>query len=241
MNIKLGNLIHGGGRRRATTESYADLGKENRQLRDDASRLDPCMCQNPGRHVEFLIRRPVGATAPVVPFGCPACLVDQLRGQHRAQLSVLTAPSAPPSPVLVPAAADVVGSAFAEPALVAVSDPRLRIVADTPSAPDESEASDVNAETQAVAVSSLWDAIGEGATTLLPAVDEPSSAVHLENAVAAVPPKPQFPPAHLVEQQLVTWRPTFAADPLAHDDLKAEVTTGGLPRASVRVQLAKAN
>jgi hypothetical protein len=165
MNIKLGNLIHGGGRRRATTESYADLGKENRQLRDDASRLDPCMCQNPGRHVEFLIRRPVGATAPVVPFGCPACLVDQLRGQHRAQLSVLTAPSAPPSPVLVPAAADVVGSAFAGPALVAVSDPRLRIVADTPPAPDESEASDVNAETQAVAVSSLWDAIGEGETT----------------------------------------------------------------------------
>jgi hypothetical protein len=205
MNIKLGNLIHGGGRRRATTESYADLGKENRQLRDDASRLDPCMCQNPGRHVEFLIRRPVGATAPVVPYGCPACLIDHLTAQHRAQMSVLTAPPVPPSELMLPAAVDTPGFEPLPDAPLRSADDRLLLMPDAPAAAEEVPIANVNEETQPVAVSDLWAAIGEGATTLLPEVDDPSSAPHLEAAAAAVPPKPTYPPAHLPERQLVPW------------------------------------
>ncbi len=253
MKISLA-LLHGGGRRRRTPESYTALEEENRALRGTASRLDPCECRRPDHHVTFLVRRPEGVPAPVVPYRCPACELDRLQAQHRAQMAVLTAPVAPPSPVLVPAAADLPGSAFVEPEPPVVADPRLRIVADTPTAPAESEAADVNADTQAVAVSALWEAIGEGETAQLPAivdpqpaapvVTEPSSAEHLERARVPVPPKPKMPPVHLVEQQLVTWKPTFApVDPLAAEDLKATVSAAAVLASpgwqSARVSLSK--
>lgn len=244
--MKLTSLFAGSGSRRRSSDSIGQLERENRSLRSDVSRLDPCECRRPDHHVTFLVRRPEGMAAPVVPYHCPACELDRLQAQHRAQLAVLTAPPAPPSPVLVPAAADLPGSAFAEPEPPAVADPRLRIVADTPTAPAESEAADVNAETQAVAVSALWDAIREGDTARLPAivdqqvtapvVAEPSSAEHLEPAHAKVPPKPPLADPVLP----VTW----GVDPdatvgFATSDLKDQVSTSALPRAGVLVQLSK--
>ncbi len=252
--MKLTSLFVGPGSRRRSTDSVIVLERENRSLRGEVSRLDPCECRRPQQHVAFLVRRPEGLPAPAVPPRCPACELDRLQAQHRAQMAVLTAPVAPPSPVLVRAAADVPGSVFAEPEPPVVADPRLRIVADTPTAPAESEAADVNADTQAVAVSALWEAIGEGETAQLPAildpqpaapvVTEPSSAEHLERARVPVPPKPKMPPVHLVEQQLVTWKPTFAkADPLAAEDLKATVSAAAVLVSpgwqSARVSLSK--
>lgn len=90
----------------------------------------------------------------------------------------------------------------------------------------------VNEKTQAVAVSSLWAAIGEDRTAMLPAVDDPSAAVHLQPAADTVPPKPRqppLPPAHLVEQQLVIWKPKLPGDPLASDDLKTVAPATGVP------------
>ena len=218
MKINL-SLIHGGGRRRRTPESQAAMERENRQLRSNAARLDPCECRARKPHVQFLVRRPDGAVAPVRPFDCPACEIDRLKGQ----LSVLTAPRAPQSPVLVPAAADVPESAFATPEPAVAADPRLRIVADTPAAPVECEAADVNAETQPVSLAAVRQAVGEGDTTQLPAVPAqgavrkvtPVTADQLQPAQAPVPPK--LPPA---QQQRVDWG-AKAVDPLACADLKA--------------------
>lgn len=221
MNIHIHNPFKGSGSRRATPESHTVLERENRQLRGDAARLDPCECHAPRQHVQFLIRRPTGTTAPERPLVCPACEIDRLRGQ----LSVLTAPRAPQSPVLVPAAADVPESAFATPEPAVAADPRLRIVADTPAAPVDCEAADVNAETQPVSLAAVRQAVGEGDTTQLPAVPEQGAvrkvaavtADQLQPAQAPVPPK--LPPAHLVRQQRVAWG-VKAVDPLACDDLK---------------------
>jgi len=227
MNIHISTLLHGRGRRRRTPESQAAMERENRQLRNDAASLDPCACHAPQPHVQFLVRRPEGASAPAAPFACPLCEIDRLNGR----LEVLTAPPAPrpQGEPLVPAPADTAGSAFATPRPAAAPDPRLRIVADTPAAPAESEGADVNAETQAVSRADLLAAMGEGDTTQLPAVpeqgavrpvvSEPSSAEHLERARVKVPPT-EFTPVHLVHQQRVDWGVKPAADPLAHDDLK---------------------
>ena len=247
MNIHIPNPFRGSGSRRITPESHTVLERENRQLRSDAGRLDPCECHADEPHVQFLVRRPDGAVAPPAPFDCPLCEINRLN----ARLSVLTAPSAPPSATTVPAPADVPGSAFAAPLPEPALDPRLRIVADTPAAPVDSEGADVNAETQAVSRADLLAAMGEGDTTQLPAVPEQGpvrrvlavTADHLEPAHADMPPK-TLVPAHLVEQQLVTWRPTFApADPLAAADLKTTVSAAAILASpgwrSERVSLSK--
>ena len=242
MNLHLRNLFAGPGGRRRPPDSIITLERDLRALRSDAALLDPCSCRCPERHIEFLVRRKEGIPAPVEPVRCPACEIERLIAQHREQLAVLTAPAAPPSPVVIPAAADVEGSAFATPVQTVVPDPRLRIIADTPPAPDDSEGADVDAETQAVEVTALRQAIGEGDTATLPAVPEPVGAVrpviattadHLEPAHAQVPPVPRQIPVHLIPQQRVTWNPfrdrDTEPDPLAGDDLKALVSPSGLP------------
>ncbi len=238
MNLHLRSLFAGPGGRRRAPDSIINLERDLRALRSDAALLDPCSCRCPERHIEFLVRRKEGIPAPVEPVRCPACEIERLIAQHRAQLAVLTAPAAPPSPVLVPAAADLEGSAFAAPQAAAdralVPDPRLRIIADTPTAPAECEGADVNAETQAVEVAALREVLGEGDTAKLPAVPEAAivtTADHLEPARAKVPPMPRDIPVHLVPQQRVTWDPfrDHEADPLAGDDLKALVSPSGLP------------
>jgi hypothetical protein len=237
MNIHLPNPFKGSGSRRITPESHVVLERENRRLRDNAARLDPCVCRAPRPHVEFLVRRPDGAIAPVHPFLCPACRIDQLN----AQLAVLTAPPAPGGPVLVPAPADVAESAFATPAPEPVPEQVLRIVADTPTAPAASEAADVNAETQQVPVAALREAVGEGDTAQFPVVPDqrsvrPVTAVtadHLEPARVNVPPKPPAARSGFADPDAVVGFSTA--------DLKQQVNAAAaaVPRPGVRVRLAK--
>ena len=249
--MKLNPFRGSGGRRRAP-DSFIVLERELRDLRGEVAGLDPCACHAPQPHVQFLVRRPEGASAPAAPFACPLCEIDRLNGR----LEVLTAPPAPrpQGEPLVPAPADTAGSAFATPRPAAAPDPRLRIVADTPAAPTESEGADVNAQTQAVSRADLLAAMGEGDTTQLPAVPEQGpvrrvlavTADQLQPAQAHVPPK--LPPAHLVKQQIVTFEPWLrpredAPDPLAADDLKATVSATAVLTVpgwrSERVSLSK--
>ena len=242
MNLHLRSFFAGPGGRRRTPDSIITLERDLRALRSDAALLDPCNCRCPERHIEFLVRRKEGIPAPVEPIRCPACEIERLIAQHRAQLSVLTAPPAPPSPVLVPAAVDTPGYRPLPDAPPLSADDHLLLMPDAPKAPVAPEAADVNAETQSVEVTALRQALGEGDTATLPAVPEPVGAVrpviattadHLEPAHAQVPPVPRQIPVHLIPQQRVTWNPfrdrDTEPDPLAGDDLKALVSPSGLP------------
>lgn len=190
--MNLTGLFHGGGRRRRSDESWDDLtgrlSETERKLAHAERLLEPlkstvCVfCQVHGR---FWVQQPV-------PVPCPWCEIGRLRGRQLTEMVI--APALPAGQPLVPAPADLPGSVFTEPEPVTPGVEAPRIVADTPAGPAESEAADVNAETQAVAVSALWEAIGEDRTTLLPAVDDPSAAPHLEPAHAEVPPMPLYKP-----------------------------------------------
>lgn len=234
MNLHLRGLFAGPGGRRRTPDSIITLERDLRALRSDAALLDPCNCRYPERHITFLVRRPEGIPAPVAPIRCPACEIERLIAQHRAQLSVLTAPPAPPSPVLVPAAVDTPGYRPLPDAPPLSADDHLLLMPDAPKAPVAPEAADVNAETQSVEVTALRQALGEGDTATLPAVPETAivtTADHLEPAHAKVPPRDI--PVHLIPQQRVTWNPFRDRDTmpnsLAGDDLKALASPSSLP------------
>lgn len=248
MNIHIPHLFKGPGARRRTPESQAAMERENRQLRGDAARLDPCACRAARPHVQFLVRRPDGASPSVEPLDCPACEIDRLN----SRLSVLTAPSAPPSALLLPAAVDSPDFQPLPAAPLVSADNHLLIMPDAPEATETVPIVDVTAETQATDVQALRDAIGLGDTATLPAVrDEPQGAVRrvlpitadqLRPARADVPPK--LPPAHLVKQQRVTFEPWLrpredAPDPLAADDLKTKAPAGDTTLRGIPVQFAK--
>jgi hypothetical protein len=230
--MSLSSILHGGGRRRRTVEHPLELERLNRDLRNEAARLDPVECRTPDRHVEFLVRRPAGAPAPVLPLRCPACEIERREAQYRAQLSVLTAPQIPPGHVLVAAPADLPGSAFGEPE--AQSEPvteELRIVADTPTAPAECEAADVNAQTQATDVTALRAAVGLSDTAVLPVVAMPPEQPREPVDTSAV----RLEAARMVPQ---------LADPdrlvgFATSDLKDAVTVASLPGRSIAVRLTQ--
>ena len=206
MNIKLGNLLHGGGTRRKSDESWADLQRQLSYAQYLLKTLNGAVrntCQA-GLHGPFWV-------VQKTPVPCPWCEIGRLRAAQVAQ--VVIAPALPAGQPRVPAAVDRPDFQPLPDAPLTSADDRLLLMPDAPVAAEEVPIADVNAETQAVAVSDLWKTIGEDATTLLPAVvapvlpvvAEPSSSGHMEPARVDTPPDPRLPPAHLVEQQLVTW------------------------------------
>lgn len=173
-------------------------------------------CSCPQRlHPPFLIR-----TRTPVP--CPWCVID---GQAQ-QLRALT-PA--PETTRVPAVADLPGSVFAAPEPEPVIEAEPRIVADTPTGPVDSEAADVNAQTQATDVRALRAAMGLASTAVLP--------------VVAVPPEQPREPVDTSAARLEAARMVpQLADPdrlvgFATSDLKDAVTVASFPGRSIAVRL----
>jgi len=223
--MNLTGFFKGSGGRRRSDESWIALTDQLSEAQRLLAPLKDAIRNTcaAGIHGPFWVQQKA-------PVPCPWCHINRLQNREVAQ--VVIAPALPAGRPMVPAAVDVLGFEPLPEAPLKSADDQLLLMPDAPEFPAEVEAADVNAETQAVAVSSLWAAIGEDRTAMLPAVDDPSAAVHLQPAADTVPPKPRqppLPPAHLVEQQLVTWKPKLPGDPLASDDLKTVAPATGVP------------
>jgi hypothetical protein len=230
--MNLSALLHGGGKRRKSDGAWDDLTTQlssAQALLREREGTVRYSCPD-GRHPDWW--------APAnCPSWCPWCSTGRLYRQLQQMPALGVQVGAP----LVPAPADVPGSAFATPALEPAEDPRLRIVADTPAAPAVSEAADVNAKTQAVPVAALRQAVGEGDTMQLPAVPNQAAvrpvvavtADHLEPARTKVPPKPDRPPQN-------TFADPDAVVGFATADLQQQVNAAAiLAGRTIPVRLAK--
>ena len=246
MNIHIPNPFKGSGGRRRSDESWdaltAELSEAQRLLKPMQGAIC-CGCPA-GIHGQFWVY-----SRTVVQ--CPWCEIGRLRAREASSVLVVAAP--PAGPPMLPAAVDSPGFQPLPPAPLVSADDQLLLMPDAPTAPAECEAADVNAQTQAMDASELRApaALDPGSTTQLPTVrDKPQGAVRPVLAVTAdqlkpartdVPPK--LPPPHLVEQQLVTFKPWLkqqgdAPDPLAGDDLKAQAPASDATLRGIPTQFA---